>query len=127
MPVPAKHADEPRTEIQADLYTKWLDARDQAMSWGKLAADYRAQLEDQLGTNTGGMINGKLVVTYRGKERYAVASIVRDHPALAEHYMRTREVHELDIESFARVHGDIAERYRIREFRIAGGGDEDES
>jgi hypothetical protein len=125
MPVPGKHDDEPRTEIQAELYEKWLDARDQAMSWGRLAADYRDQLEAQLGENTGGTIHGRLVVTYRGKERYAVASIVRDNPALTEHYMKTREIRELDIDTFAKVHQDIAEKYRIREFRIAGGGDED--
>ena len=120
MPVPGRHDEEPRTEIQGDLYAKWLEARDQAMSWGKVAAEYRAQLEDQMGANTGGTVNGRLVVTYRGKQRYAVAAIVRDNPALAEHYMVTRKVRELDIESFALAHGDIAEKYRIREFRIAG-------
>jgi hypothetical protein len=125
MPVPGKHDDEPRSEIQADLFEKWLDARDQAMSWGKVAADYRQQLEDQLGTSTGGMIHGKLVVTYRPKGRYAVAALVRDNPALTQHYMKTREVSELDIDTFVSVHRDIADKYRIREFRVAGGVEED--
>lgn len=125
MPVPGKHDNESRTEIQAETYERWLDARDQAVAWGRRAADLRAKLEDQLGFSTGGLVDGKLVVTYRYKEKYAVAALVRDYPDLTEHYMRTREVSELDIDTFAGVHKDIADKYRVREFRIAGGDDEE--
>lgn len=125
MPVPGKHDDEARTEVQGDLYGAWLDAREQAMAWGQRAADLRAKLEDQMGDSTGGLVNGKLVVTYRYKEKYAVAALVRDNPDLTQHYMKKREVEELDIESFALVHGDIANKYRVREFRTAGGEEPD--
>lgn len=120
MPVPGKHEGEPRTEVQASLYEAWLDARSQASKWGQLAADYRHQLEQWLGDNTAGTVNGRTVVTYRYKDRYAIAALVRDNPALTEHYMRKREVEELDIDTFASIHPEIAGRYRIREFRIAG-------
>jgi hypothetical protein len=54
-----------------------------------------------------------------------VAALVRDNPELTKHYMKRREVEELDIESFALVHGDIANKYRVREFRVAGGEEPD--
>jgi len=125
VPVPGKHDDEPRTEVQGDLYGAWQDAREQAMAWGQRAADLRAKLEDQMGDSTGGLVNGRLVVTYRYKDKYAVAALVRDNPELTKHYMKRREVEELDIESFALVHGDIANKYRVREFRVAGGEEPD--
>jgi hypothetical protein len=127
VPVPGKHDEEPRTEIQGDLYAQWVDARNQAVSWGKLAADLRAKLEDQMGDSTGGLIHGRLVVTYRYKDKYAVAALIRDNPALTEHYMKTREVQELDIDTFARIHPEIVRRYRVREFRVAGDSGEGES
>lgn len=120
MPVPGKHEDEPRTEIQGDLYAKWVDARGQATKWGQLAANYRSQLEDQMGDNTAGMVHGRTVVTYRYKDRYAVAALVRDNPGLTQHYMKVREIEELDIDSFASIHPEVASKYRIREFRLVG-------
>jgi hypothetical protein len=123
MPVPGKHDEEPRTEVQGDVYAQWLDARAQAVAWGQRAADLRAKLEDQMGTSTGGLVNGKLVVTYRYKQGYATQALMRDHPALTQHYMRTREVSELDIDQFALVHRDIADKYRIRQFRTVDGED----
>ena len=120
VPVPGKHEEEPRTEIQGDLYAKWIDARGQATKWGQLAALYRDQLEAQMGSNTAGTVNGHTVVTYRYKDRYAVAALVRDNPGLTQHYMKTREIEELDIDTFASIHPEIAGKYRIREFRIAG-------
>lgn len=120
MAVPGKHDDEPRTEIQGDLYADWMDARDQENRWKIRATELRAELQRQLGTNTGGLVNGKLMVTYRYKETYAIAALIRDNPALTEHYMKEQTTSVLDIDTFALVHPEVAQRYRVRELRLAG-------
>lgn len=126
MPVPDAHADEPRTEVQGDLYAEWVDAKTQAAAWKNRESKLRGELELQLGSNTGGTVNGRLVVTHRYKKTYATAALIRDNPALTQHYMKTRTVEELDIDEFVLVHPDVAAKYRIREMRLVTGGEADD-
>lgn len=127
MGVPEKHDDEVRTEVQGDLYADWIHARMQASIWQAKKKDLEARLLAQMGSATGGMVGGRLVCTYRYKDHYAVAALVRDNPALTEHYMKTHTVEKLDIDTFALVHPDIARKYQVREFRVAGSTEEEEN
>lgn len=124
MAVPEKHEDEVRTEVQGDLYADWLHAREQAQIWDRKKKVLESQLLAQMGQATGGMVGGRLVCTYRYKDHYAVAALVRDNPALTEHYMKDYTVSKLDIDTFAMVHPDIARKYQVREFRVAGSVEE---
>lgn len=117
MPVPRKHDDEPKTEIQGDLYADWVDARDQMQRWTLRAEELRRKLEEQLGEATAGTIHGKVMLTYRYKSGYATRALVRDYPVLTESYMRSRVVEELDMDAFSASHPGLAEKYRIRELR----------
>lgn len=117
MPVPSKHDNEPRTEIQGDLYADWVDARDQMQRWTLRAEELRRKLEEQLGEATAGTIHGRVMLTYRYKSGYATRALIRDFPALTEDYMRSRVVEELDMDAFVASHPDLAARYRIRELR----------
>lgn len=126
MAVPEKHDDEIRTEVQGDLYAQWIHAREQAKAWDTRKKSLEAQLLAQMGQATGGMVGGRLVCTYRYKDHYAVAALVRDNPALTEHYMKEFTVSKLDIDTFALVHPDIARKYQVREFRVAGSMEEEQ-
>ncbi len=129
MPVPGKHENEPKVDLGESLYLAWLDARDQAMAWRKRQDELQKELNDQFGTSTMGLVNGRPALTYRYKEKYATAALIRDNPALTEYYMKDRVVRELDVEAFAKVHPEIAQKYQIRELRaisnveVAGNGE----
>lgn len=126
MAVPEKHDDETRTEVQGDLYADWIRAREQAKIWEAKKKALEAQLLAQMGQATGGTVNGRVVCTYRYKDHYAVAALVRDNPALTEHYMTDYTVSRLDIDKFVLVHPEIARKYQVREFRVAGPIQEEE-
>lgn len=126
MAVPEKHHDEPRTEVQGDLYADWVHARMQCAIWEAKKKELEARLLIQMGQATGGTVGGRLVCTYRYKNNYAVAALVRDNPALTEHYMKEYTTSKLDIDTFALVHPDIARKYQVREFRVAGSTEEEE-
>lgn len=127
MGVPKKHDDEPRTEVQGDLYADWAHAKAQAKIWEIKAKELEAKLLAQMGSATGGMVGGRLVCTYRYKNSYAVAALVRDNPALTEHYMKEYTTNRLDIDTFALVHPEIARKYQVREFKQAGTVEEEEA
>ena len=127
MAVPGKHDDEPCTEVQGDLYADWLHARMQARIWDAKKKELEGRLLAQMGPATGGTVAGRLVCTYRYKDHYAVAALVRDNPALTEHYMKEYTTSRLDIDTFALVHPDIARKYQVREFRVAGSTEEEEN
>jgi hypothetical protein len=116
--VPGKHDAEIRVEVQGETYVQWVHAAEQAKSWKAKADRLRDQLEYQLGDATGGTVFGTLVVTHRPKESFAIQALIRDNPGLTQHYMRTRTVEEFDLESFLLVHAEVAEKYRVREFRL---------
>ena len=117
MPVPDKHAEEPVVEIDKDYFKLWREAKDAAAAWEKEVTRLRALLEEQLGRNTAGTIDGEKVLTWRPSATYAVARIREEFPDLTEHFMKHKMVKELDIEAFAAAHPDIAEQYRSRSFR----------
>jgi hypothetical protein len=120
MAVPGKHDDEETSEVQESTYTQWVDAKKKRDTWAAMEAVLRRELEAQLGSATAGTIHGRKVLTWRPKKSWAIAALVRDYPALTQHYMLNRTVTELDLESFGLVHPEIVAKYQSRQFCLAG-------
>jgi hypothetical protein len=118
VPVPDRHADEPTQEIQADAYAAWSKAKAASEAWKAEEQRLRTILELAMGDADAATINGRKVLTNRPTRRIAVKRLMEDYPALVEHYMRPVTTTEFDEASFIRVHRDIAEKYRVRSFRL---------
>ena len=111
------HADESTAELDPVTYQDYMNARDAVMSWTAEAERLKALLDQQLGDAYAGTINGRKLVTHRPESRYRVSQLERDYPELTQHYLKERLVTELDMDTFAKVHPEIAEQYRTRSFR----------
>jgi len=118
VPVPNKHANEVTREIQAEAYFAWIRAKTAAEAWKAEEQRLRAALELDLGDADAATINGLKVLTNRPTERIATKRLQEDYPDLTEHFWRDSVVHEFDLASFLLVHRDIAEKYRVRSFRV---------
>lgn len=117
MPLPDQYADELTVEIDPDKYKLWQEAKAAVKAWQQEADRLAADIRDSLHGLSAGTINGAKVVTYRPKGQYAVGRLVKDYPDLTKHFMKPELVETLDIFTFAVNHPDIAEKYRVREFR----------
>lgn len=117
MALPDKYDKEETVEIPADLYQSLLEASAHADGWAKIRDGYKKRLQMMIGRAAAATVDGVKVITYRPSNKWAEARIIKDHPDLAEHFMRevTREV--FDIEAFKLRHPEIAEAYRVRQFR----------
>jgi hypothetical protein len=120
MPLPSKHEDEPKVEVPADLYTSWREAEEAAAAWKKVAEQRRHDLEQIIGSAYAATVDGATVITYRPSEKWATAALVKAYPELTQHYMRTKETTELDLDLFRRAYPEIAKAFRVRTFRDAG-------
>jgi len=117
MPLPDPHATEPVAEIDRDKYQLWLEAKAAAKAWTAEAKRLETDLQEQLQGMHAGTVDGKKVISYRYKDQYAVRRLVDDYPDLTERFIFPVKVPTFDITSFAAAHPEIAERYRVREFR----------
>lgn len=117
MPLPDPYADELTVEIDADKYKLWREAKEAAKAWlaeaDRLALDIRASMHGL----SAGTINGAKVVAYRPKDQYATGRLVKDYPDLCEHFMKPELVTTLDIKAFVAAHPEVADKYRVREFK----------
>jgi hypothetical protein len=122
MPLPNKHDSEPKVELDnhAWLYRSWREAEDNAAAWKKVAEERRKELEQLIGDAYAATVDGSVVITYRPTEKWATAALVKAYPELTQHYMRTKETRELDLELFRRAYPEIADAFRVRTFRDAG-------
>lgn len=120
MPLPDPHADEPATQINPDYFQEWRDAQAAADAWQKIADARKKRLMDEIGNNHAGMIGDRKVVFFRPTTRYAEARLVKENEGLAQHFyhQETRDV--FSMEEFRTRHPDIAEKYRVRQFKAAG-------
>jgi predicted phage-related endonuclease len=118
MPLPDPHADEMTVELDENIFEKWRQAKRNVEGWEREAKRLREMLEKQLGDAYAGLVNDEKVLTYRPTEKWAVERIRTDHPDLTQHFMRTKETEFFDIESFVRMYPDVADRYRVRQFRL---------
>jgi hypothetical protein len=127
VPVPDRHADEETREIQAAAFEAWTNAKNAVDAWKAEEQRLRMALELAMGDADAATINGRKVLTNRFTDRIAVKRLQEDYPSLVEHYMRKVEVPEFDLASFLRVHPGIAEKYRVRSFRLVAKATEVES
>lgn len=117
MPLPDQHSDELTVEIDRDKYKLWLEAKAAVKAWQEEADRLAKDLRESLHGMTAGTVDGQKVVSHRPKDQYAVGRLVKDYPDLCEHFMKPELVTTLDVKSFAAAHPDIADKYRVREFR----------
>lgn len=61
----------------------------------------------------------RCVATWRSTDRYAHTRLTAEHPELVANYTRTEQRSVLDTDALRADHPDIAERYRVRQLRIA--------
>lgn len=117
MALPDKYENEETVEIPADLYASLLEAAAHADGWAKIRDGYKKRLQMLIGKANAGSVDGVKVITYRPSNKWAEARIIKDHPDLAEHFMREVRREVFDIEAFRLRHPEIAEAYRVRQFR----------
>lgn len=120
MPVPDLWSTESTVEIDQDKYKLWLEARDAVKAWEAEAARLANEIAESLQGATAGTIDGRKVCSYRPKNQWAVKRLQAEYPDLTRHFMKPRISDILDVEAFAVAHPDIAEQYRVREFRELG-------
>lgn len=113
------HADEPVVELDGGLWKRYTQASVNAAGWKTEADRLRAEIEDRLGDAYAGIVDGAKVVLNRPTARYAITRLLKDYPALAQHFMVTQRQEVFDLERFSAQHPEIAERYRVRSFRPA--------
>jgi len=124
MPLPDPYAEEPAVQVNEDLYRHWRELELFALQYAKAAEAAKALLIQQMADAHAGLIGDVKVVTNRPTKRYATARIMTEREDLAQHFMREVSRKELDLEAFRIRHPEIAEKYRVRSFRVVGGSDE---
>lgn len=118
MPLPDPHAHEMTVELDENLFARWKTAKGNTEAWDRETKRLRDLLEKQLGDAFAGTVEGEKVLTYRPSQKWAVERIRTDHPDLSRHFMRTKETEYFDIESFVRMYPEVADLYRVRQFRL---------
>lgn len=117
MPIPDPHADELTTEIDRDKFKLWLEAKAAVKAWQAEADRLAQDLQESLHGLSAGTVDGIKVVSYREKDQYAVSRLRQDYPDLIQHFMKPLVTTVFDLEAFTAAHAEIAEKYRVREFR----------
>lgn len=117
MPVPDPHSDEMTIEIDRDKLKLWQEAKAAARAWQAEADRLAQDLQQSLHGFSAGTVDGVKVVSYRAKDQWAANRLRQDYPDLTERFIIPVSVPTLDINSFSKAHPEIAERYRVREFR----------
>lgn len=112
--------DEETTELNPSLWKLYLAARTNAEGWTAEADRLKLQVMEQMAGASAATVDGAKVAYHRPTSRYAEARLIKDHPALTAHFMRKRSQEFFDLEAFLAQHGEIAEQYRVRSFRVAG-------
>lgn len=118
-PVPDKWADEPVVELDPNLKAQYDFCIAEAKKWTDQANKLKDQIISQMGTATAALVGGQKVATYRPTSGYAEASLRRDYPELTQHFMRDEVRSVFNIELFAKLHPEIADKYRTHQFRLA--------
>ena len=117
MSLPDKNADEPVVEIESELWQLYLEYVRNSQEWRKLADELLKKIKEQVGDAYAVVVDGEKVATYRPTAKYAEASLIKDYPDLARHFVRSETKDVFEIKRFARLHPEIAEKYRVRSFR----------
>lgn len=117
MPLPDPYADELTVEIDRDKFKLWQEAKAAVKAWQQEADRLALDLRDSMHGLSAGTVDGRKVVSYRPKDQYAVGRLIKDYPDLTKHFMKPELVETLDLAAFISAHAEVAEKYRVREFR----------
>lgn len=117
MALPDKYENEDVVEIPAELFHELQEATQHAAGWAKIRDGYKTKIRALIGRAQAATVDGVKVVTYRPSDKWAEARIIKDHPDLAEHFMKIEPREVFDMEAFRLRHPEIAEAYRVRQFR----------
>lgn len=120
MALPDRNAAEDVVEIDEGTWAAYLEAQANVDGWTKIRDGLKDKIQTLLGSATAAMVNGEKVITYRPSDKWAEARILKDYPDLAQHFMYKETKDIFNMEAFALRHPDIAEAYRVRQFRKAG-------
>lgn len=118
MPMPDKHADEPTVELDPHKWALYEEYMRNAKAWMAEAVKLKAEIMADMGDATAALVAGQRVATYRAASNYAEAQLQKDYSALTVHYTHQVTKDVFDMELFAKAHPDIAEKYRVRQFRV---------
>lgn len=114
MALPDKHADEPTVEVDRDTVKLMKEAKANAKAWTDEYERLRKKFENELGDAYAATVDGEKVFTYRPRNSYAAARIIKDYPDLTQHYFEYKATNTFNLERFVAEHPEIAEQYRTR-------------
>lgn len=115
-----KYSDEPTADVDPLLHSAYLAARHNEIAWKKEADRLRAEIEEQIGEAHAGLVEGRKLYYHRYENRYRSAAMREAYPELTQHYVRTVEREEFDVESFALHHPEQAAPFQSRSFKSLG-------
>lgn len=118
MALPEPKPDESVIEVDRDNYKLLTEARAAIKAWTEEAERLKKKIQEQMGDATAGTVDGRLVTTWRPKETWREAALIKDYPDLTQHYFVTRVDTVFDMGQFRAVHPEIAEKYQSRVFEI---------
>lgn len=102
----------------ADAKSKVREYRKNLSQWEQYQKRLEAELAALMGNATTGVIDGKEVLTYEPRDQFAHARFIKDHGELAQVFMRTAEIQELDWRALLAAEPEIAGPYVTRIMRV---------
>jgi hypothetical protein len=113
-----KNKDEPTAEVDSVAYRRWRVAEDAIKQWKIESELAQAELKRQVGDAHAGTIDGKKVIYYRPIATYRQKDLLAENADLASHYF-VPGPDVFQMERFAAMHPEIADKYRSRAFKDA--------
>jgi hypothetical protein len=107
-----------RFEDLAEAKRKVALYRKNLAQWEAYAKELEREIARAMGNATSGVIDGRQVVAYEPREQFAHARFIKDHPELAEVFMRVAVKQELDWQSLLAAEPEIAGPYQTKIMRV---------
>lgn len=118
MALPEPRPGEQTIEVDRDTRKLLDEAVAAQVAWSNEVTRLKKKLQEEMGDATAALVDGHLVATWRPKDTWRKADLVRDYPDLTQHYMTTEVVTVFDVKRFAQVHPEIAVEYQTRAFEL---------
>jgi len=118
MSLPEPKPGELTVEVDRDAWKLLKEAENAAKLWADEVTRLKRKVQESMGDATAALVDGQLVATWRPKQTWRKADLIKDYPDLTEHYMTTEVTTVFEVNRFAEVHPDIAAKYQTRSFEI---------